>query len=49
MDVFYARHVIRVQPMPDFVRRSFDRIGQPYGVMWGPSEFHITGNLALRN
>ena len=32
--------------MPDFVQRSFDRIGQPYGVMWGPSEFHITGNLA---
>lgn len=46
MDVFYVRHVIRVQPMPDFVRRSFDRIGQPYGVMWGPSEFHLTGNLA---
>lgn len=46
MDVFYARHVIRVQPMPDFVQRSFDNIGQPYGVMWGPSEFYITGNLA---
>lgn len=45
IEVFYARHVIRV-PMPDSVRRSFDRLGQPYFVMWGPSEFHITGNLA---
>ncbi len=46
MEVFYSRHVLRLKTMPDFVRRSFDRLGQPYGVMWGPSEFHITGNLA---
>lgn len=45
MGVFYARHVIRVHPMPDFVQHSFDRIGQPYALMWGPSEFHFTGNL----
>jgi L-proline amide hydrolase len=46
MGEFYSRHVIRTDPMPDFVKRSFERIGQPYGVMWGPSEFYITGNLA---
>ena len=45
MSVYYARHVIRVQPMPDFVQYSFDHIGQPYTVMWGPSECHATGNL----
>jgi len=43
--VFFSRHVIRVQPLPDFVKRSFDHIGPAYGVMWGPSEFYCTGNL----
>ena len=45
MMVYYARHVIRVQPMPDFVARSFAGVGQPYFVMWGKSEFNVTGNL----
>lgn len=45
MAVFYARHVLRLQPVPEFVSRSLDHIGQPYQVMWGPSEFHVTGNL----
>lgn len=45
MGDFYARHVIRLQPLPAEVQRSFDQIGQPYTVMWGPSEFCITGNL----
>lgn len=42
---YYRRHVLRIEPMPEHVRRSLEHIGQPYGVMWGPSEFHITGNL----
>ena len=45
MMVYYARHVVRVQPMPDFVQRSFLGVGQPYFVMWGKSEFNVTGNL----
>jgi proline-specific peptidase len=42
---FYRRHVIRLEHWPGPVQRAFEQIGQPYGVMWGPSEFHITGNL----
>jgi proline-specific peptidase len=45
MMVFYRRHVIRLETWPASVQRAFEQIGQPYGVMWGPSEFHITGNL----
>ncbi len=43
MDVFYERHVLRVKPMPDYVQRSFDGIGQVYLTMNGPSEFHVIG------
>lgn len=42
---FYRRHVIRLPHWPEPVQRAFEQIGQPYGVMWGPSEFYITGNL----
>jgi proline-specific peptidase len=43
---FYRRHVIRVEPWPDFVRRSFETISVAvYGTMNGPSEFHVIGNL----
>ena len=45
MGEFYGRHVLRVQPMPDQVQYSFDHMGQAYGVMWGPNEFTLTGNL----
>lgn len=41
--VFYARHVCRVRPLPEFVQRAFDQIGFVYNYMNGPSEFHITG------
>jgi len=47
-DVFYARHVCRVQPMPAEVRASFDQIdAEPtvYHTMNGPSEFHVIGSL----
>lgn len=45
MGAFYARHVIRLHPMPECVQRAFNQAGQPYGVMWGASEFNLTGNL----
>jgi L-proline amide hydrolase len=42
-DVFYARHVCRVRPLPEYVKRAFDQIGFVYNYMNGPSEFHIIG------
>ena len=46
MMVFYDRHVIRIQPMPEFVQRGFDRLSQPvYYTMNGPSEFHVIGTI----
>ena len=45
---FYRRHVIRVDPMPDAVARTFaklERNPQVYQTMNGPSEFHVVGNL----
>ena len=48
VDVFYARHVCRVQPMPPEVKASFDQIdAEPtvYHTMNGPSEFHVIGSL----
>lgn len=47
-DVFYARHVCRVQPMPPEVVRTFDAIAADptvYHTMNGPSEFHVIGTL----
>src|SRR5260221_4209911 len=45
MMVFYERHVIRVVPMPDQVKRALDQVGQVYYTMNGPSEFHVTGEI----
>lgn len=45
---FYRRHVIRVDPMPDAVARTFAKLElnpQVYQTMNGPSEFHVIGNL----
>jgi proline-specific peptidase len=45
---FYRRHVIRLDPIPDFVRRTFDGIAENPSVylhMQGPNEFVITGTL----
>ncbi len=47
-DIFYARHVCRVQPMPPEVVRTFDAIAADptvYHTMNGPSEFHVIGSL----
>jgi L-proline amide hydrolase len=46
--VFYRRHVCRVDPWPEYVKRSFqfiDEHGVVYRTMNGPSEFHVTGTL----
>src|SRR5712691_3759021 len=45
MMVFYERHVIRVVPMPDQVKRALDQVGQVYYTMNGPSEFHVIGTI----
>jgi L-proline amide hydrolase len=48
VDVFYARHVCRIQPFPPEVKASFDQIeAEPtvYHTMNGPSEFHVIGTL----
>ncbi len=46
LDVFYARHLCRTQPMhPDMVA-SFDRLNHAvYNTMNGPSEFTVIGTL----
>src|SRR5215469_214101 len=43
MTVFYERHVIRVVPMPDQVKRALDQVGQVYFTKNGTSEFHVIG------
>jgi L-proline amide hydrolase len=48
MNVFYRRHVCRLDPWPDDVLRSFAAIEEDptvYGTMNGPSEFHVVGVL----
>jgi proline-specific peptidase len=48
MTVFYKRHVCRLDPYPPNVQRAFDKVAanpEVYHTMWGPSEFHVTGNL----
>ncbi|HUQ43285.1 MAG TPA: proline iminopeptidase-family hydrolase [Candidatus Limnocylindria bacterium] len=48
VDIFYARHLCRVMPMPEFARRSFAKLArnpQVYRTMNGPTEFHVVGTL----
>lgn len=48
MQVFYDRHVCRRLPYPDYVKRSFDFLGnlpEVYNTMNGPSEFHVVGTI----
>ncbi|HEU5434435.1 MAG TPA: proline iminopeptidase-family hydrolase [Thermomicrobiales bacterium] len=45
---FYRRHVCRLEPMPDYVQRTFASIAknpEVYHTMNGPSEFHVVGTL----
>ena len=46
MIVFYQRHVCRLSPWPDFVKRGVEKKGkQVYETMLGPSETHVIGRL----
>ena len=48
MNVFYSRHVCRIDPLPEYVQRSFAQITadpEVYHTMNGPSEFHVVGRL----
>ncbi len=48
MLVFYHRHVCRVDPWPECVKRAFDKLAQypeVYNTMNGPSEFYVIGTL----
>lgn len=43
---FYKRHVCRLASWPQEVQDAFAGFSPAvYGTMWGPSEFHATGNL----
>ena len=45
---FYKRHVCRLDPLPDGVARSFEKLEENPGVylyMQGPNEFVITGTF----
>ena len=43
---FYKRHVCRLERWPECVELAFKGAGMDvYHTMWGPSEFHATGNL----
>ncbi len=46
--VFYQRHVCRLDPWPDEVKRTFDAMDADptvYHAMNGPTEFHVIGPL----
>jgi L-proline amide hydrolase len=48
VDVFYRRHVCRLETWPDEVQRTVRALetdGFVYNVMNGPSEFHVIGKL----
>jgi L-proline amide hydrolase len=47
-DVFYHRHLCRLDPWPDGVKQGLDQIDADptvYHVMNGPSEFHVIGSI----
>jgi proline iminopeptidase len=46
MREFYKRHVCRLDPWPEVMTEGSKRSnGEIYNIMWGPSEFCVTGNL----
>ena len=48
VEVYNARHLCRISPIPDYVKRSMDQIDadpEVYHTMNGPSEFHVIGKL----
>jgi len=46
VDAFYRRHLCRLDPWPEIVRRTIDGANTAvYQAMWGPAEFTSTGML----
>ncbi|MBM3147210.1 MAG: proline iminopeptidase-family hydrolase [Actinobacteria bacterium] len=48
MMAFYAEHVCRADPWPEYVERAFSALeedSEVYNTMWGPNEFTCTGSL----
>lgn len=46
MQAFYQRHVCRLDPWPDALNRTIEKISVPvYHSMCGPSEFSVIGSL----
>lgn len=44
--IFNQHFVCRLNPYPEFLKKGAHmRNSDVYNVMWGPSEFHVTGNL----
>ncbi|MCG1023222.1 proline iminopeptidase-family hydrolase [Sutcliffiella horikoshii] len=44
--VFNKHFVCRLDPFPEFLKKGADyKNPEVYNIMWGPSEFHVTGNL----
>jgi proline-specific peptidase len=51
-NVYYRRHLCRLDPWPDCLNTTLEKLGQEpevYQCMWGPSEFHCTGVLKTWN
>lgn len=43
---YYRRHVCRLDPWPECMERTTEKLGHAvYNYMWGPSEFTMTGTL----
>ena len=52
MLVFYRRHVCRLDPWPECVNRTFEKLSkypEVYNTMNGPSEFHVIGVIKDRD
>ncbi len=46
MNKFYGLHVCRINPFPECMNRTFEKMGlDVYSFMWGASEFSIFGTL----
>jgi proline iminopeptidase len=46
IELFYRHHFCRKDPWPEYMLRTMHGAGTDvYAFMWGPSEFHCTGNL----
>lgn len=44
LEEFYNRHLCRIQPMPEPMQKTFEKMNtEMYSYMWGPSEFTVNG------